>query len=111
MASNNRPILMMIAFFLGTIPIIILSFNRQRDVGYRESPVVFLVYCAPFLFTGRVVLCPFVGSTGLIRALYQRRKQAVMDSAVLVVSREDMAAFSYANPGVYMAIHDLQFVC
>lgn len=36
--------------------------------------------------------------------------QAVIDSVVLAISRADMTAFSYSNPGVFMAIYDLQFV-
>eukprot|EP00903_Cladosiphon_okamuranus_P020559 g18871.t1 len=68
----------------------------------------------------RLVCCPkqflpgsMIGRAGTLLDLpgsnhYKCSLQAVAESVVLVVSREDMAAFSYSNPGVFMAIHDLQ---
>ncbi len=73
----------------------------------RSSPLLH----APLLSPGWFGLSILPVCSRAIRASLRRRQQAVMDSSVLVVSREDMAAFSYGNPGVYMAIHDLQFVC
>lgn len=37
--------------------------------------------------------------------------QAAIDSVVLMIARKDMGKFSYSNPGVFMSIHDLMFVC
>eukprot|EP00752_Nemacystus_decipiens_P003821 g3515.t1 len=71
----------------------------------------------------RLVCCPkqflpgsMIGHAGTLldppgSNQYKHSLRAVMESVILVVSREDMASFSYSNPGVFMAIHDLQFVC
>ncbi|CAM9375028.1 unnamed protein product, partial [Ectocarpus fasciculatus] len=73
--------------------------------------------------TPRLIFCPksflpgaLIGRAGTVfdppgSNHYTHSLRAVMDSVVLVVSREDMTTFSYGNPGVFMAIHDLQFVC
>ncbi|CAM9427889.1 unnamed protein product, partial [Scytosiphon promiscuus] len=85
--------------------------DGQRMTG-GEKPR--LVFCPKAFLPGSLI-----GRAGTIfdppgsnHYQHSLRVSAWLDvGVVLVVSREDMTSFSYYNPGVFMAIHDLQFVC
>ncbi|CAM9257277.1 unnamed protein product, partial [Pylaiella littoralis] len=83
--------------------------SNQRIFEGGERPR--LCYCPDSFLPGSMI-----GRAGTVldppgSNHYLYSLQAVVDSVVLVISREDMVTFSYSNPGVFMAIHDLVFVC